>query len=104
MSNGRGITISAAKTIYRKMVEANDPNLNSEDIANELDLWIVDEWTHAGCCIVVCLENTKLVEGVKKGNQKLIESLIGKTMKFANMTVDAELIRELMPMIIKAYW
>lgn len=104
MSDGRGISGSAAKFVYKQMVDRHNLGINPEDIVNEYDLWLVDEWTHVGCCIVVCLENLKLVEGYKKGNQKLADALVGRTMKFANMTVDAELIRELMPLIINAYW
>lgn len=104
MSESRGISQSAAKFIHKILVERRDPNLRVVDIVNEYDLWLADEWTHVGCCIVVCLENMKLVEGYKKGNKKLADALIGRVMKFANMTVDAELIKELMPLIIDSYW
>jgi Asp-tRNA(Asn)/Glu-tRNA(Gln) amidotransferase B subunit len=95
------ISNSAAKFIYKRLM--NHPDLDPEQIAEEQDLWLADEWTHVGYCILTCLDNQKLVEGFKK-NPKMLDSLIGKTMKAANMTVDAELIRELMPLIVKAYF
>lgn len=95
------ISSSAAKFIYKQML--NNPEADPEAIAEENDLWLADEWTHVGHCIVTCLENPKLVEGFKK-NPKMLDALIGKTMKAANMTVDAELIRELMPLIINAHF
>ena len=100
----RGITMSGAKAVYKILVERGDPNLDPADIVEELDLWLEDEWTHVGCIIVVCLENMKLVEGYKKGNKKLADALIGRTMKYASNRVDAELIRELLPLIINNYW
>ena len=104
MNEERGISKSAAKFVYHKLVESGDKETKPIDIVEENDLWLSDEWTHVGYCLVVCLENMKLVEGFKKGNTKLLEALIGKTIKYANMTVDAELIRDLMPMLIHYYW
>lgn len=100
----KGISGSAAKFVYKVLVERASTNLRPEDIVNEYDLWLCDEWAHVGCCIVVCLENMKLVEGYKKGNKKLSDALVGRTMKFANMTLNAELLQELMPLIINFYW
>lgn len=96
--------MAASKLVYKTLVERKDLSLKVEDIVNELDLWMLDEWSHVGCCIMVCLENSKLVEGYKKGQAKLLDSLIGKTMKYANMKVDAGYIKELMPLIITTYW
>lgn len=78
--------------------------MSPEEIADAKDLWLADEWTHVGYCIVVCLENQKLVEAYKKGNAKVFDALLGKTIKLSNMTVDPELIRELLPLIISAYF
>jgi Asp-tRNA(Asn)/Glu-tRNA(Gln) amidotransferase B subunit len=100
----RGISMSAAKFVYRQLVEAQDPHLEVVDLVEKFDLWLADEWTHVGSCIVVCLQNDKLVESFQKGNVKILEALIGKTIKLANKAVDAQLIRELMPLIISFYW
>lgn len=102
-----GITISAAKFVYKQLAEAtknNKPELNVIDIVNDQDLWLSDEWTHVGFIILVCLENQKLIDSFNKGNLKIIDSILGKTIKFANMTVDAELIRELIPLIIQRHF
>ncbi len=105
----RGITMTAAKFIYRLIVEKNKQgedtsNIQIIDLIEEHGLWLADEWTHLGCCIVVCLENQKLVENYKKGNQKVFEALVGKTIKYANMTVEPELIRELLPLVIDVHF
>jgi Asp-tRNA(Asn)/Glu-tRNA(Gln) amidotransferase B subunit len=100
----KGISKSAAKFVYSILVDRKNLESKPEDIVNEYDLWLADEWAHVGCCIVVCLDNMKLVEGYKKGNKKLADALVGRTMKFANMTIDAELVQELMPLIINRYW
>lgn len=97
----------AAKFIYKLISEhdlSSRYSLSVTHLVNENDLWIADEWTHIGCCIVTCLENIKLVETYKKGNSKIIDSLIGKTIKNSNMTVDANLVRDLMPLIINRYF
>lgn len=101
----QGISAAAAKIIYKKMVEAkkNGVELDPADLAESESLWIADEWTHVGMCIVVCLDNPKLVNNYKLGQIKILDTLVGKTIKFANMTVDGELIKELMPHIIHAY-
>ena len=104
-----GITMAAGKFVYRQLVERWKKGEDVSDasiaqLVDEQDLWLVDEWTHLGCCIVICLENAKLVENYKKGNQKVFEALVGKTIKYANMTVDAELIRELLPLVIEAHF
>lgn len=100
-----GISAAAAKVIYKKMVEADKKGveLSPADIAEAEGLWIADEWTHVGMCIVVCLDNKKLVNNYKLGQTKVLDTLVGKTIKFANMTVDGELIKELMPHIIYSY-
>ncbi len=105
----RGITMAAAKFVYKQIVERHkngeDTSLISPtDLVDEYELWMSDEWTHVGFCIIVCLDSAKLIDTYKKGNQKVFESLVGKTIKAANMTVDAELIRELLPGIINAYF
>jgi Asp-tRNA(Asn)/Glu-tRNA(Gln) amidotransferase B subunit len=105
----RGITLAAGKFIYRQIVERHKrgedtSNLSINQMVDDQELWLVDEWAHLGCCIVICLENTKLVETYKKGNQKVFESLVGKTIKYANMTVEPELIRELLPLVIEAHF
>lgn len=106
---GQGITMAAAKFIYKLIVlrgknGEDTSQLSILDLVEENELWLVDEWTHVGYCIVVCLENKKLIDTYNKGNHKVMDSLIGKTIKLANMTVDAELIKELMPEIINAYF
>jgi len=100
-----GISIAAAKIIYKIMVEANKNGveLDPTEVAESEDLWLSDEWTHIGMCIVVCLDNKKLVNNYKAGQLKILDTLVGKTIKFANMTVDGELIKELMPLIIYTY-
>ncbi len=100
-----GISTAAAKTIYKKMVEANKNGveLDPAEVAESEGLWLVDEWTHVGMCVVVCLENKKLVNNYKLGQTKILDTLVGKTIKFANFTVDGEIIKELMPLIIYAY-
>lgn len=106
---GRGITMPAAKFIYKLIVMRHKNGEDTSEISptslvEENELWLVDEWTHVGYCIVVCLENKKLIDTYNKGNHKILDSLIGKTIKLANMTVDPELIKELMPGIIEAYF
>lgn len=100
-----GISTAAAKVIYKKMVEANKKGveLNPADLAEADDLWLSDEWTHVGMCVLVCLDNKKLANNYKLGQTKVLDTLVGKTIKFANMTVDGELIKELMPNIIYSY-
>lgn len=99
--DSRGITMAAAKFVYNK-IKGTDKN--PLDVVNEHDLWLADEWTHVGFCCIVCLENQKLVDTYKKGNVKVFDSLVGKTIKLANMTVDPELVRELLPLIIQVHF
>lgn len=95
--------------MYRKLVELFDKETQTPttktvaEIIEENDLWIVDDWTHVGLCILICLENKKLVNNYKAGQTKVLDTLVGKTIKFANMTVDGEYIKELMPLIIQSY-
>jgi Asp-tRNA(Asn)/Glu-tRNA(Gln) amidotransferase B subunit len=96
-----GITMAAAKFVYNKIKGTNQDPL---DVVNEFDLWMVDEWTHVGICCLVCIDNQKLVDTFKKGNVKVFDSLVGKSIKMANMTVDPELIRELLPLIIQVHF
>jgi Asp-tRNA(Asn)/Glu-tRNA(Gln) amidotransferase B subunit len=100
-----GISPAAAKLIYKQMVEGNErgEELQPTQLAEAQGLWIADEWTHVGMCILVCLDNKKLANNYKSGQLKVLDTLVGKTIKFANMTVDGELIKELMPLIINAY-
>lgn len=109
MMNENGITMAAAKFVYKHLVELHKKgedtsSISPTDIVNEYELWMVDEWSHLGYCIVTCLESSKLVETYLKGNKKVLDSLIGKTIKLANMTVDAEYIKELMPLVIEKYF
>lgn len=108
-SQSRGITMAAAKFIYKLIVihhknGEDTSQISPLDLVEENGLWLVDDWTHVGYCIVVCLENKKLIDTYNKGNHKVLDSLIGKTIKLANMTVDPELIKEIMPGIIEAYF
>jgi Asp-tRNA(Asn)/Glu-tRNA(Gln) amidotransferase B subunit len=96
-----GITMAAAKFVYNKIKGTDKDPL---DVVNEFDLWMVDEWTHVGICCLVCIDNQKLVDTYKKGNVKVFDSLVGKSIKMANMTVDPELIRELLPLIIQVHF
>lgn len=105
----KSITMAAAKSIYKELVtrfKAGEDTsmLEPKDLAEEHDLWLCDEWTHVGHCIIVCLNNKKLIDTYNKGNKKILDTLIGKTIKEANMTVDAELVKELMPLIIDAHF
>lgn len=105
----RGISQAAGKLVYRKLADLFDRTTNTPttktvlEVVEENDLWIADDWTHVGLCIVICLENKKLVNNYKAGQTKVLDTLVGKTIKFANMTVDGEYIKELMPLIIQAY-
>lgn len=104
-----GITMAAGKFVYKQIVERHKSgedtsNINPIDLVNEQDLWLADEWTHVGFCILTCLDNPKLIDSYNKGNQKVMDALLGKTIKFANMTVDAELVKELLPLIIAAHF
>ena len=101
MSESQSITMAAAKFISQDMM--NKPEADPVDIANKHDLWLVDEWTHVGMCVLVCLENEKLVNSFAK-NPKVLDALLGKVIKFANKTVDPELIKELLPLVIKAHF
>jgi Asp-tRNA(Asn)/Glu-tRNA(Gln) amidotransferase B subunit len=105
----RGITMAAGKFVYKQLVERykkgeDTSNISPQDLVEEQDLWLVDEWTHVGFCIMTCLDNPKLIESYNKGNHKVMDALLGKTIKLANMTVDAELVKELLPMIIAAHF
>lgn len=105
----RGITMAAAKFIYKQIVERHKKGedtstISPTDLVEEQQLWLADEWTHVGFCILTCLENPKLIESYNKGNHKVMDALLGKTIKAANMTVDAELVKELLPGIIEAYF
>ena len=96
-----GITMAAAKFVYNKIKGTDKSPL---DVVIEYDLWLVDEWTHVGFCCLTCIDNQKLVDTYKKGNNKVFDSLVGKTIKMANMTVDPELVRELLPLIIQVHF
>ena len=74
------------------------------EFVNKNDLWLVDEWTHLGLCIVICLENTKLIDSYLKGNLKVLDALMGKVIRLSNMTVDPELIKELLPLVIAVHF
>lgn len=97
----QSITMTAAKFVYKQIIGTDK---NPIDVVEEHNLWLADEWTHVGFCCLVCLESQKLVETYKKGNNKVFDSLVGKVIKMANMTVDPELIRELLPGIIERHF
>lgn len=104
-AESKGITLAAAKSIYKEVVARTRAGEDTSQIefinlVEDQQLWVVDEWSHVGYCILVCLDNKKLIDNYHKGNKKVLDTLIGKTIKAANMTVDAELIKELMPLII----
>jgi Asp-tRNA(Asn)/Glu-tRNA(Gln) amidotransferase B subunit len=108
MPQSKGITMPACKYIYKKLVDYYEKNnqicpTDVEDFAEAEGLWAVDEWGHVGACIVTCLDNKKLVNQYKLGQVKVLDTLVGKTIKQAFMTVDGELIKELMPLIINHY-
>jgi Asp-tRNA(Asn)/Glu-tRNA(Gln) amidotransferase B subunit len=105
----RGITMAAGKLVYKQLVERfkkgeDTSSIDPIDIVNEQDLWLADEWTHVGFIILTCLDNPKLIAAYNKGNLKVMDSLLGKTIKMSNMTVDAELIKELLPLIIGVHF
>jgi hypothetical protein len=104
-----GITMPAAKYIFKMCAEhfnKTDTLLDKTptELAEEHDLWMADCWTHLGYTIVTCLESPKLVEAYLKGNAKVLDSLLGKTIKSANMTVDPEYIKELIPLVIDKWF
>ena len=98
------ITGAAAKFIYKTLRDAKDTNLTALDVVREHDLWLVDEWTHVGFIILACLDNIKLISAYNKGNIKVMDALIGKTIKMGNMTVDAEYVKEMLPIIIEVHF
>jgi Asp-tRNA(Asn)/Glu-tRNA(Gln) amidotransferase B subunit len=105
----RGITMAGAKFIFK--LNADHFNKTGQhlkktivELADEHDLWMVDGWSHLGYAIVTCLENPKLVDSYNKGNQKVLDTLIGKTVRSANMTVDPELIKDMIPHIITKWF
>ncbi len=105
----KSISLSAAKFVYRSMIERykngeDISNIIPIDIVNELDLWLADEWTHVGHCILVCINNAKMVEIYRKGNVKILDALMGKILKQSNMTLEPELIKELLPLTIDLYF
>lgn len=107
--DSRGITMAAGKFVYKQLVDRykqgeDTSNISPLSLVEEQDLWLADEWTHVGFCILTCLDNTKLIDSYNKGNIKVMDALLGKTIKMANMTVDAELVRELLPLIIQAHF
>ena len=103
------ITMAAAKSIYKELAARNAAGEDTSEIelitlVEERGLWLSDEWTHVGHCILVCLDNKKLIDNYNKGNKKVLDTLLGKTIKAANMTVDPELVRELLPLIIERHF
>ena len=109
MINSKGITNAAAKAVYKQLVDRSKTGEDTSSVEilpliEEQDLWLADEWTHVGHCILTCLDNKKLIDSYNKGNKKVMDALIGKTIKSANCTVDAELVKELMPLIIEAHF
>lgn len=109
MNDSRGITMAAAKYILEQLTKdqslgINTDNLIASDLITQHDLWIVDGWSHVGYVIVTCLENPKLVDSINKGNLKVIDTIMGKTIRSANMTVDPNVIRELVPLVIKRWF
>lgn len=105
----KGITYTAGKLLYRTIVERykageDTSQLDPADLAEEMGLWLADEWTHLGHCLVTCIENPKLVKAFQAGQTKVLQTLIGKAMKSANMTVDAEVLQEMLPWVIERYF
>lgn len=105
----RGITMAGAKFIFRICVEHFNKTGQflekpAAEIADEHDLWLVDEWTHLGYAIVTCLNNPKLVTSFLKGNTKVLDTLLGMTIRSANMTVDPEYIKEMIPAVIDRWF
>lgn len=98
------ITLTAAKFVYKQLAQESDQSKSAIQIVEDNDLWLADEWTHVGYCIIICLENQKLVQSYNKGNTKVLDALLGKVIKLSNMTVDAELVKELLPLIIKVHF
>ena len=101
IENNRGISASAAKYVYKQI---SGTSLSPIDIVENNNLWIVDEWTHVGYCIMICIDNQKMIDSYKKGNTKMLDTLTGKVIQLANMTCDARLIKELMPDIIATHF
>lgn len=103
------ITQGAAKFIWKTYVNFHKENgsiLNKTptEIVIENNLWLVDEWSHFGYCIVSCLENPKMIESYKKGKHQVIDSLIGKAVKSSSLTTDPIFLKELMPIVIERYF
>lgn len=105
----RCITKTACKFILKIAVEYFEKNgtqiqKSPMEIADEYDLWMVDEWTMLGHIIIVCLDNSKLIESFVKGNAKVLDSLLGKIMKASNYTVDPEYVKEILPLAIEKWF
>lgn len=103
-----GISPAASKIVYKHLVSLYNKEGKISDktvleVIEELYLWSWDDWTHVGACILVCLENKKLVNNYKAGQDKILDTLVGKTMKLAAGRADGEYIKELMPLIIQSY-
>lgn len=105
----KSITFIAFRFVYKLLVDkwknGNDTSdIKVLDLIEENDLWMADEWDHVGYCVVTCLDNPKLIESFNKGNVKVLDALLGKTIKFSNSTVEPELIKELLPLIIERHF
>lgn len=105
----KGITAAASKFILKILRERRADGEDTSEISiiaiiDEHDLWMCDYWGHLGYCLTTLLENEKMVAGFKKGNAKILDVLVGKTIKSSNMTVDAELITEMIPTVISLYF
>ena len=107
--NNSGITPGAAKHLMKFYIEelrttGTASALSPTELVDSQHLWMADGWTHLGCCLVVCLNNSKMVEQYVGGKVKILDNLIGMTVKFSNMTVDASIVKEMMPIVIETYF
>ena len=101
--------MAAAKHIFKMCVEHFNKtgaiiDKTPTEMAEEYDLWIADEWTQLGFIIVVCLDNKKLIDSFIKGNNKVLDTLIGKTIKLSNMTAEPDFIKEMIPQVIDRWF
>lgn len=109
MISNIGITPSAAKFIMKFYLdEFNKTGIVSAispiQLVEQYDLYIADGWTILGYCIVTCLNNSKLLDQYLGGKIKMLDTLVGMTVKLSNMTADAATIKDLLPVVIERYF
>jgi Asp-tRNA(Asn)/Glu-tRNA(Gln) amidotransferase B subunit len=117
----KAITLQTAKYIVNTSTNVYStsfqyPNLHTETyysptgvthlstLIEKENLWLCDEWGHLGYAIVTCIQNEKLVKSYCAGKIKLLDNLIGITIKNSNMTLQPELVKELLPKIIERWF